>query len=271
MGFLDRVKNFLGQNNSKVATNTTNPAPQSNIINGLKEGLPIASVKVNLSKEEATKQLVNLKKTAEKVILSKGIGGQKARVVLVIDISGSMSGTFARGEVQRASERLLALAMNFDDNGAADVFAFDAKSYDIGEISQDNFYEFVEREILAKFHLGGATLYAPPMKSVVALSRIPGDPVYCLFITDGDAYDANDTVKIVKDVSHLPIYWQFVGIGKASFALLKQLGGITGRTVNNTGFFQLDDLDAVEDEVLYNRMLADFPRWLREAKNKGVY
>ena len=267
MGLLSKVKGLF----SKAKEEVQSRVPQSNFTNGLKEAYPIAQPAVNLSKEDAKVNLSKLTQTAQKVILSKGLDKQRARVVLVVDISGSMADIYSRGTVQRACERLLALAMNFDDNGAADVFAFGSHSHEIGEISAENFYQFVQREIISAHPLECSTNYSPAMRQVIKLASSPGDPVYCLFITDGNADDPNSASAIIRQASGTPIYWQFVGIGRASFNVLKSMDTMPGRSLVNTGFFQLNDLDNISDDDLYNRMLNGFPRWLREAKNKGIY
>jgi len=43
-----------------------------------------------------------------------------------------------------------------------------------------------------------------------------------------------------------------------------------GRFIDNANFFQLNDLNKISDEELYDRLLAEFPTWLREAKIKRI-
>jgi hypothetical protein len=124
-------------------------------------------VAVKLSKEQAQKRLVSLKKNAEVVAIRHGLGAQKAYVVLVLDISVSMSSLYRQHVVQDVCTRALGLAMNFDDNGAADVFLFGRNDHEVGEISQENFYNFVEGEILSRYPLEPSTHYAGVMKRIL--------------------------------------------------------------------------------------------------------
>jgi hypothetical protein len=45
---------------------------------------------------------------------------------------------------------------------------------------------------------------------------------------------------------------------------------MTGRRVDNAGFFALDDMNEVDDEELYDRLLTEFPGWLQAARAAGV-
>jgi hypothetical protein len=66
------------------------------------------------------------------------------------------------------------------------------------------------------------------------------------------------------------VFWQFVGVGKASYGVLEKLDTLTGRTVDNAGFFAVDDLDSLQDDQLYSRLLSEFPAWLRSATAAGI-
>ena len=68
----------------------------------------------------------------------------------------------------------------------------------------------------------------------------------------------------------LPIFWQFVGLGGHSYGILKDLDDMTGRLIDNCSFFELDDLNDVSEETLYENMLEEFPSWLKEARDIGL-
>ncbi|WP_281054765.1 VWA domain-containing protein [Thiorhodococcus drewsii] len=52
--------------------------------------------------------------------------------------------------------------------------------------------------------------------------------------------------------------------------MLEHLDTLDGRTVDNCGFFAIDDLHSLTEEQLYDRMLQEFPDWLRDARAKGI-
>lgn len=242
--------------------------------------------------------LIDLKKTAKISLEKKGIDQVTAKVALAIDISGSMSSLFRTGTVQKTCERLLGLAMNLDDNQAADIFLFGQDSYSIGELTEENFSNFVSKKISNKYDLEPDTKYAGVISDIInfyhpdsevvpknknIFSRIfsskskpdvstgaISEPAYVLFLTDGDNSDYAATEDLIKQASNLGIFWQFVGIGGSSFKFLEKLDNMTGRYIDNANFFSLDDLDKISDSALYDRMLTEFPSWIKEAKAKNI-
>ncbi|MNW53576.1 hypothetical protein D3C74_311410 [compost metagenome] len=243
--------------------------------------------------EKAQIELIDLSKKASISLAKRGLGDQKAKVSVIIDISQSMDSQFSTGKIQQAFDRLLGLAMNFDDNGAADTFAFGLSHYYLGEIEQNNFYQFVDREILNKHRLEGGTKYAGVLKRVVdfyfpeitvkksgflGIGRkvynvrncTPDLPCFAIFITDGDCHDPEETKKIIRTASHLGLFIQFVGIGRSVFSFLNELDILEDRFIDNANFFSINDLSEISDNELYDRLLNEFPQWLLLAKHKGL-
>lgn len=245
-----------------------------------------------MSIELAKQNFVNLKKVASDTVESKGLGNQKARVALALDISGSMSGLFANGTVQSVCEKLLALGVKFDDNKAIDIFLFGQKDYEVGELEENDFYQYVDKHITRKYSLEGSTIYSGVMKRIIkkysdadngqkqglfkglfnkksTSNNEPIEPVYVMFVTDGDNYDKTEAEQVIKDSSNLGIFWQFVGLGGSSFNFLEKLDNLNGRVLDNTNFFHLNDFNKIDDSELYNRLLNEFPSWIKEAQSKG--
>ena len=67
-----------------------------------------------------------------------------------------------------------------------------------------------------------------------------------------------------------PLFWQFVGVGGSGYGVLERLDGLTGRRLDNTGFFAVDDLDTLTDDDFYTRLLSRFPTWVHAATRVGV-
>ena len=75
---------------------------------------------LNLSKAESD-NLLNLRKNTLQLCLEKtNLLNTKARVAVALDFSGSMSRLYKDGSVQAVIERLLPIAVQFDDNGEMD-------------------------------------------------------------------------------------------------------------------------------------------------------
>ncbi|WP_295153291.1 VWA domain-containing protein [uncultured Ruminococcus sp.] len=224
---------------------------------------------VRLSKEESEKQLDMRKETVKRVCLKKAdMTGLISRVAVVLDVSGSMIEAFNSGMVQATLERLLPLAMAFDDDGSMEVWTFDHEFKRYPPITRGNFYNYIkDNKITAR----GGTYYSPVMSDVgVYFSKEePADiPNYVIFVTDGDNADERATDNAIKYISHFPIFFQFVGIGNTrpnAFHYLRKLDDMNGRYVDNANFFSIEslaDINIIDDAELYTKLLDEYPKWL---------
>jgi hypothetical protein len=117
---------------------------------------------------------------------------------------------------------------------------------------------------------GGSKAAAPaPTTSASAIAQKPL-PVYALFVTDGNNGDQTQAERIIRESAALPIFWQFVGVGREQFEFLRKLDDLKGRVVDNADFYPVADLDRVSDEELYENILGELPTWLSEVKAKGM-
>jgi len=55
-----------------------------------------------------------------------------------------------------------------------------------------------------------------------------------------------------------------------NYGILERLDSMGGRLVDNANFFHLDDLGKITDEQLYERLLNEFPAWIKQARLKGI-
>jgi hypothetical protein len=192
-----------------------------------------------------------------------------------MDASRSMYALYTGGTVQRSFERALALAACFDDDGALDVWFFGNRPLRAPSVTESDLEGYVQRVYpKPSDRLGQRNNELAAMEDLVRKyayeDPIAGLPVYVLFFSDGGVADGPKIAKLLREVSSLPIFWQFVGIGESEFGILRKLDTLTGRVVDNAGFFALDDLDTVSDEELYTRLLQEFPSWLAAARAAGV-
>jgi len=237
-------------------------------------GLFDAFKKKSIPSKEAIVKL-DLRKKELKISLEKKpiLNNLTARVCVVLDKSGSMGSDYRNGTVQNVIERVLPLALNFDDNGELEVWLFDDGYKRMPSITEKDFSEYVQHEILDKKISFGMTKYSPVMKDICKkyLNEEKSIiPTYVIFITDGDNSDHTETENIIKEASKNNIFWQFIGIGGAQFTFLKKLDDMSGRVLDNANFFEVNNISAISDGDLYNKMLNEFPSWLVEAKNKGI-
>jgi len=220
-------------------------------------------------------KLVNLAKKATVSLEKRQLQQLTAKVALVLDATGSMNRQYKQGRVQEVVNRLLPLAVSFDDDQALDCWAFGEHCSYLGEVGLNNYTDFIDtvQGGWRKWELGARTNNeAGVMKAVTDFYKKDGldVPVYVLFISDGGVRDTRGITDIMIRAAKLPIFWQFVGLGGRSYGILKNLDDMTGRLLDNCSFFELDDLDDVSEEALYENMLEEFPSWLKEAREIGL-
>ena len=232
----------------------------------------VALEKVMLGKAP---KLVNLAKKATISLEKRKLQQLTAKVALVLDATGSMNRQYKEGRVQEVVNRLLPLAVSFDDDQALDCWAFGQYSQYLGTVGLNNYESFIDsvQGGWRKWELGSRTNNeAGVMESVTQFYQNDGldVPVYILFISDGGVRDTRGISKIMTEAANLPIFWQFVGLGGHHYGILKDLDEMKERLIDNCSFFELDNLNDVSEESLYESMLEEFPSWLDEARKIGL-
>lgn len=229
---------------------------------------PQEEPKVGIAQPQA-KPTIDLTKKKEEVhsicLTKQPLNGLKAQVGLVLDFSGSMDDLYYDGTVQEVIENALPLAMEFDDNGTMEVWIFENGFTRLPDINLNNCAGYVKREILGKYEMGG-TYYAPVIKDVVNTYKNSKLPAYVLFITDGDNSDQAKTTPAIVQAAKQPIFWQFVGVGRARFSYLEKLDDLTDRYVDNADFFEVNEAK----DITYRQLLNEFPTWLMNERVKAM-
>lgn len=217
-------------------------------------------------------QLVSLAKKASVSLEKKKLSQVKAQIGLVLDASGSMWDQYDDGTVQQVIERILPLAVHFDDDGELDCWIFSDRSKKIKSVNLGNFRDYVEDHESAIDKIMGGNNEPVVIKDVIKHYKNQSSPLpaYVIFISDGGIYMEQEIEKILTKAAGLPIFWQFVGIGGSDYGILERLDNLSGRVIDNCNFFALDDLHDVSEEELYDRLLHEFPQWLIDAKRQGI-
>jgi hypothetical protein len=252
--------------------------------------------------------LVSLVKSAGVSLAKRGLASHRARVALCLDISGSMSVLFGSGAVQQLIERVLALAIQLDDDGQADVFTFGTDAHEEAPVELASCTGYTQALLSAR-PLEMGTDYAKAMRAVRAhyfpdgaggardTPRPDRLPVYVIFVTDGATSNRSAAVAQVRWSSYEPIFWQFIAIGTSSrnvlangapprkkrrrhglmarlvesgFAFLEELDDLDGRLIDNANFFSVADPSHIPDEQLYELLMTEYPGWLQLARGQGL-
>ena len=220
---------------------------------------------------DLTKHVVDLSKKAQIELKKRSLENSKSQVVLILDISKSMNALFKSGVIQELIQRILGLALNFDDDGSIDIILFGTRAYQLPPATLNNLDHYVERDVLSNYNIIEATKYATALKMIQSKYKgNQGDPVFVIFVTDGNNSDKKESTQLITDLSRESIFFQFVGIGKEIFPYLNKLDDLPGRFIDNAGFMHVDDLATIDDSELYARLLNEYPEWLREARNKDI-
>lgn len=268
-GLARLIEHFGGQVADEPTASQTAQTPPSTTID----------LKKKLSLEKAQKtgsaSIVDLTKKSLITLEKKGLLNVKARVALVLDASGSMNWQYNNGDVQKVVDRLMPLAINFDDDGEFECWAFAQYTTELDSVTLANVSHFVNTTKGGhKAWQVGARVNEeiPAIQAVIShYVAIKDDvPTYVLFISDGGVGSSRQMQKILTECSNLPIFWQFVGIGGHNYGVLERLDIMTGRVVDNCNFFALDRIDSIDDTRLYELLLAEFPTWLDEIKRKNL-
>ncbi|WP_440114593.1 VWA domain-containing protein [Paenibacillus sp. QZ-Y1] len=226
-----------------------------------------SSAPLNLTKIDLLKRKVTL--SLEK----KKVDPIQARVAVVFDASGSMYHLYRKGVVQEAFERILAIAAAFDDNGELDVWFFAKDFLRAPSVTAQDFENYIGRTYTLGSK-GGTNNEPPVMEDVIRKYTIEEPnvkiPTYIIFFSDGGVSQKGKIMRLITESSTKNLFWQFVGLGKANYGILEKLDDMSGRFIDNADFFALDDISKVSDEELYDRLLNEFPGWIKEARSKGI-
>lgn len=274
--------------------NTPTPTPPTTVSK--------LDLKKKLSLEKAQKtgnaSIIDLTKKSLVTLEKKGLLDIQAKVALVLDASGSMNWQYKNGDVQKIVNRLMPLAINFDDDGSFECWAFGNLTTQLDDVTLNNVNDFVNTTkhgwqnwaVGARFNneipaieavrdyycpnAGSSSggFFGKIQQSLQIPTKSPQSqlPVYVLFISDGGVGSSRQMQKILTDCANLPIFWQFVGVGGSNYGVLEKLDGMKGRVVDNCNFFALDNINSVSDERLYELLLEEFPEWLKTIKQQGM-
>lgn len=220
---------------------------------------------VDVVKKEAG---LNLIKKAQAVGLTRQ--DLRSQVKFVLDVSGSTAPLYRQRIMHAIATRVAGLAMVVDDNGSAQVYALNKGVHRIKyELTSANLDTYV-RDYIEPL-VGGETNYAPTLMAILEDIEV-GDPVFVAFFTDGENYDPGQAEDAIRLLSHNPVFIQFVGIsvqGGTRFPFLEKLNDLPGRHIDNAGFVTFNVAKDTDDD-LYNGLMNEYPKFVVEARKKGM-
>ncbi|MFK4800975.1 VWA domain-containing protein [Streptomyces sp. MPA0124] len=236
---------------------------------------------------------LSLRKEQVAVSLSKhGAAGVTARVILVLDASGSMSFLYSKGVVADVVERMAAVAAQLDDDGEMQAWTFASNPARLPDLRLGELPDWLRLHVrvgeISLFRRGRKKGLHPEQvdmravgiqneeQKVIAEVRAfvrdhPAPvPTLVLFFSDGGVYRNAEIERELREAVEEPAFWQFVGLGRSNYGVLERFDTLPGRRVDNVGFFAVDDIGTVPDPELYDRLLSEFPSWITAAGRAGI-
>ncbi len=204
------------------------------------------------------------------------------RVGAALDVSGSAQHLYKRGVMQATVDRLVPVALRFDDNGEMDVWTFDTGHDQLATVTKQDYEGYIQREVMSNGRISkwGGTHYGGVMNDMTEfyfgapkpaktggflsglLGRKPAPvqaaagskvPAMALFITDGSNQDRAHAAQVLRGAQNQPIYWQLIGVGDPKeFGFLREMAD----ELPNVGFVHLTSLE-LSDEQLYDALLSE--------------
>jgi stress response protein SCP2 len=241
---------------------------------------------------------LSLRKEQVAVSLRKhGATGLTARVILVLDASGSMTPLYNEGVVSDVVERMAAVAAQLDDDGVMQAWTFCSNPARLPDLRLAELPEWLRLHVrvgeigLFRRHRKPRKVLEPgqidmravgtsndehkviaEVRSYVRANPAAGSGVgtLVLFFSDGGVYRNDAIERELREAVDEPVFWQFVGLGHADYGVLERFDTLPGRRVDNVGFFAVDDIRTLPDQDLYDRLLSEFPAWVAAARHIGV-
>lgn len=246
--------------------------------------------KVTADLEAKGSRLLSLQKAAVISLTKHKLDNLTARVIMVLDASGSTSHMWP-DIMQAVTDRLATLALNLDDNGELEFWIYATKTKKMSVVTLANLDGYIKD--LQNGGDGSLPYLTKSKRSMLSWAIVPDMgidnneplvmeaiikdakgtkdiPTLVLFVTDGGIDKDHAIEKLLKEASHFPIFWQFIGLGGSSYGVLERFDELKGRYVDNAGFFAIDDYRSVTDEELYHRVVKEFPSWLAKVKALGM-
>lgn len=228
---------------------------------------------------------LSLRKQQVAVSLEKrGAAGVTARVILVLYASGSMYQLYRDGVVADVVERMAAVAAQLDDDGEMQAWTFASRPARLPDLRLAELPEWLQLHVRVgsmtkqrRLELDMKTVsnqneeqkVIADVRTSVASDPRPV-PTLVLFFSDGGVYRNTEIERELRAAASEPVFWQFVGLGRAGFGVLERFDTLPGRAVDNVGFFAVDDVASVPEAELYDRLLSEFPSWITAARAAGI-
>ncbi|MCU1407674.1 MAG: tellurium resistance protein [Glaciihabitans sp.] len=108
-----------------------------------------------------------------------------------------------------------------------------------------------------------------PLAPLAPLETPAAQPVLAVFLTDGVPDSRTQAVTVITALSFVPIFWQFISIGKEEIPFLVKLDDLKGRHIDNADYKAVRDITDLTEDTLLGILLDEYPAWVIEQKRRG--
>jgi TerF-like vWA domain-containing protein len=155
----------------------------------------------------------DLAKSADKVgfaLSAKGLSGTRAKVVALLDHSGSMKSEYRSGAVDKLFQRIMGLGLQIDDDGEIPVIPFDDRVRPTFNLNAANFTTAVGS--VWNEHDMGSTNLAGALSVVFDMAKTTDEPIFLVVLTDGNPDNKSQATKVVCEMAGYPVFIKFMAL-----------------------------------------------------------
>jgi hypothetical protein len=196
------------------------------------------------------------------------LDGIRAEAVMILDHSGSMYEGYQGGMVQTLVDRALGFALQIDVDGKIPVIPFDSRLWPTVDVSLENYFGVVDREIFKPNHMGGTTL-APALEVVLQMAKETTSPIFLIIVTDDSPGDRDRVTALLKELKLYPVFVKVLSLIDAHYWNKMDDLVVRGR-VDNIDAKQVLDPIGINDLPFADLMTDEWSSWIAEAKSAGI-
>lgn len=191
------------------------------------------------------------------------------RVGFALDASISMEQEYTSGHMTRLNERILPIALRFDDNRSLEVCAFSKEAHPLPDMTADNYHTYIQDYLVKDFdRFSSITHFAPALayfmnewKAEFSLTTMfrrvfmpwakkkgAANPGYIILQTDGCNFDDDETCNLLQLLKENNIFVTFLTTGPEGDQDRAQH---YAQRSNNLSTCHIEALSSISDNELY--------------------
>lgn len=148
---------------------------------------------------------------SERIASLAHVSAGSSRVVLALDLSGSMDENYRSGRLEPALRAVTALAHTLSPGGTAELMFFGRNLHEHGPIDTESCLD-VSALALRRYLLEARTLYGGMMGRIREVAKDGKGPVLAIVIADGGPDDLDRAEWELSASRDEPVFWSFIGL-----------------------------------------------------------